>query len=124
MRLTENFSRQEFDCKDGTPVPPQFMDNVRRLAQQLQILRNEIKEPVMITGSGYRTPEHNRRVGGAPNSQHLTASGADINARNYTPRQLANVIERLIREKKMMQGGIGVYKGFVHYDIRGTKARW
>lgn len=124
MRLTANFSRAEFDCKDGTPVPEQFMGNVRKLAQQLQILRDEIKEPVMITGSGYRTIDHNRRVGGAPNSQHLTASGADINARNYTPRQLANVIERLIREKKMMQGGIGVYKGFVHYDIRGTRARW
>jgi len=24
----------------------------------------------------------------------------------------------------MTEGGIGIYKGFVHYDIRGTKARW
>jgi uncharacterized protein YcbK (DUF882 family) len=124
MRLTANFSRAEFDCKDGTQVPERFIPNVRKLAEQLQALRDHIKEPVMITGSGYRTPEHNRRVGGATNSQHLTASGADINARNYTPRQLANVIEKLIREGKMMQGGIGVYKGFVHYDIRGTRARW
>ena len=124
MKLTANFSRAEFDCKDGTKVPTRFLANVRKLAEQLQALRDHIKEPVMITGSGYRTPEHNRRVGGAPNSQHLTASGADINARNYTPRQLANVIEKLIKEGKMMQGGIGVYKGFVHYDIRGTRARW
>lgn len=124
MKLTENFSRQEFDCNDGTPVPQQFINNVTLLAQQLQVLRDEIKEPVKITGSGYRTPEHNRKVGGASNSQHLTASAADINAKNYTPRQLAKVIERLIKEKKMLQGGIGVYKGFVHYDIRKTKARW
>jgi len=124
MKLTENFSLQEFDCKDGTPVPQQFVKNVKLLAEQLQTLRDHIKEPVMITGSGYRTPEHNKRVGGAVNSQHLTASGADINAKNYTPRQLSKIIEKLIREKKMLQGGIGVYKGFVHYDIRGTKARW
>jgi uncharacterized protein YcbK (DUF882 family) len=124
MKLTENFSRAEFDCNDGTPVPQQFITNVKKLAEQLQILRDHIKEPVMITGSGYRTPSHNTKVGGAKNSQHLTASGADINAKNYTPRQLANVIEKLIKEKKMLQGGIGVYKGFVHYDIRGTKARW
>jgi len=124
MKLTENFSLQEFDCKDGTPVPQQFVKNVKLLAEQLQTLRDYIKEPVMITGSGYRTPEHNKRVGGAVNSQHLTASGADINAKNYTPRQLSKIIEKLIREKKMLQGGIGVYKGFVHYDIRGTKARW
>jgi uncharacterized protein YcbK (DUF882 family) len=124
MKLTENFNLQEFDCKDGTPVPQQFVKNVKLLAEQLQTLRDYIKEPVMITGSGYRTPEHNKRVGGAVNSQHLTASGADINAKNYTPRQLSKIIEKLIREKKMLQGGIGVYKGFVHYDIRGTKARW
>ena len=124
MQLTENFSRQEFDCKDGTPVPQRFMYNVRRLAEQLQILRDYIKQPVMITGSAYRTPEHNKKVGGASHSQHLTASGADINARNFTPRQLAKVIEKLIKEKKMIEGGIGIYKGFLHYDIRGTKARW
>jgi uncharacterized protein YcbK (DUF882 family) len=94
------------------------------LSINLEILRAEIKEPVMITGSGYRTKSHNDKVGGAKNSQHLTASGADINAKNYTPKDLAKVIERLIKEGKMVQGGIGVYKGFVHYDIRGTKARW
>ena len=33
-------------------------------------------------------------------------------------------IEKLIKEGKMKQGGIGIYKGFIHYDIRGTKARW
>ena len=24
----------------------------------------------------------------------------------------------------MKEGGVGLYNGFVHYDIRGTKARW
>jgi uncharacterized protein YcbK (DUF882 family) len=124
MKLTENFTRQEFDCKDGTKVPAKFIPNAIKVAQNLEVLRAEIKEPVMITGSGYRTKSHNDKVGGAKNSQHLTASGADINAKNYTPKDLAKVIERLIKEGKMVQGGIGVYKGFVHYDIRGTKARW
>jgi uncharacterized protein YcbK (DUF882 family) len=92
MKLTNNFTLQEFDCKDGTPVPQQFIPNVQKLAEQLQTLRDYIGEPVMITGSGYRTPSHNAKVGGARNSQHLTASGADINARNYTPRQLSKII--------------------------------
>lgn len=124
MKLTENFSMAEFDCKDGTPVPKELHANVLELAKNLQVLRDHIKEPVMITGSAYRTPMHNARVGGAKNSQHLTASAADINARNYTPRQLSIVIERLIKAGRMKQGGIGVYKGFVHYDIRGTRSRW
>lgn len=78
----------------------------------------------MITGSGYRSAEHNKKVGGAKESQNLKANGADINAKNKTPKELAKVIEKLIKEGKMEQGGIGVYKGFVHYDRRGTKARW
>lgn len=124
MRLTKDFTRQEFDCKDGTIVPQKYMANLQELANNLQILRDCIGEPILITGSGYRTPSHNKKVGGAKHSQHLTASGADINARNYTPKQLAAFIETLIESGEMKQGGIGVYKGFVHYDIRGNKARW
>jgi uncharacterized protein YcbK (DUF882 family) len=124
MQLTKNFTRQEFDCNDGTIVPEKYITNVQEVANNLQVLRDHIKESVSITGSGYRTASHNKKVGGAKNSQHLTASAADINAKNYTPKKLAAVIEKLIAEGKMKQGGIGVYKGFVHYDIRGTKARW
>ena len=124
MKLTENFSRQEFDCKDGTIVPNEFLPNVQELAENLQVLRDYLGVPVRITGSGYRTPKHNKKVGGAKNSQHLTASGGDINADGFTPKQLAKEIEKLIKEGKMKEGGIGIYPNFVHYDIRGTKARW
>jgi hypothetical protein len=41
-----------------------------------------------------------------------------------TPKQVAEVIERLIAEKKMKEGGIGIYKTWLHYDHRNTKARW
>lgn len=124
MKLTKNFTRQEFDCKDGTIVPPKYIKNVQDVATNLQALRDYLEVPVSVTGSGYRTLAHNKKVGGAKASQHLTASGADINAEGYEPKQLAEVIELLILKGKMKQGGIGVYPNFVHYDIRGTKARW
>jgi uncharacterized protein YcbK (DUF882 family) len=126
MKLTKNFSLSEFACKDAnrTPVPNVLYKNVQELANNLQVLRDEIGVSVSITGSGYRTPEHNIKVGGASKSQHLTASGADINAKGYTPKKLAEVIERLISEGKMKQGGLKAYGTFVHYDIRGFKARW
>lgn len=123
-QLTKNFSRVEFDCKDGTPVPTKYMENCKKVAQNLQVLRDHIGEPVHVSGSGYRTPSHNAKVGGAPASQHLKANGADITAKSYTSKKLAAVIEKLIKEGKMEQGGIGIYPGFVHYDRRGTKARW
>lgn len=124
MQLTENFHLSEFDCKDGTPVPDELLPNVKELAKNLQVIRDEIGQPLYISGSGYRTPEHNKKVDGAPKSQHLTASAADISSPGMSPEDLAAVIERLIIEERVKQGGIGVYAGFVHYDIRGKRARW
>lgn len=124
MKLTNNFSLHEFDCKDGTPVPAEYLQNVTELAKNLQVLRDNIGVPVRITGSGYRTPEHNAKVGGAKHSQHLFAKASDINADGLTPKQLHAKIEELIAKGKMKEGGLGLYKSFVHYDIRGTKARW
>lgn len=123
MQLTKNFHTMEFDCRNGVPVPEKYMPNVRKLAANLQILRDEIGESVHIN-SGYRTPAHNKKVGGKPKSQHLTASAADIVTRSYTPKQLAAIIEKLIASGKMQQGGLGIYPSFVHYDVRKNKARW
>jgi len=124
MKLTKNFSLSEFDCHDGTKVPEKYIHNAQEVANNLQVLRDHLGVPVSITGSGYRTASHNKKVGGAKNSQHLTSSAADINAKGLTPKELAFAIETLIAAKKMKQGGLGIYQNFVHYDIRGTKARW
>lgn len=123
MQLTKNFHISEFACKDGSQVPPELVDNVQLLAKNLQVLRDHLGEPVRLN-SGYRTPSYNARIGGAKNSQHLLAKAADITVKSKTPRQLAEIIERLILEGRMKQGGIGIYPGFLHYDVRGRKVRW
>ena len=123
MRLTNNFELSEFDCKDGTQVPEEFLPNVKLLANNLQVLRDYLGESIHINSS-YRHPEYNKKIGGKPASQHLTASAADITCKSKTPKQLAAIIEKLIAQGKMKQGGLGVYPGFVHYDVRGTKSRW
>ena len=122
MKLTENFDSIEFACKDGTPVPTSLMGNVRELAEQLQVLRDELGAPLSIL-SGYRTKSHNDKVGGAKNSQHLLGKAADLTAKRLRPHQLAAIIKKLIAEEKMKDGGIGIYPGFVHYDI-GPVRRW
>jgi len=123
LLLTPNFNLNEFKCNDGTPVPGELMDNVKKLAANLQVIRDTIGEPLRIN-SAYRTPEHNKKVGGKKNSYHLKAMAADLTCKSKSPKQLAAIIEKLIKEKKIVQGGLGIYPGFVHYDIRGTKARW
>lgn len=134
-QLTKNFQLSEFDCKDGTKVPERLYDNVLLLAQQLQVLRDDINtnRPAMApkdvqipihVNSGYRTPSYNKKVGGAKESQHLKGKAGDITCKWVTPSEMKARIEKLIKAGKMLQGGLGKYPGFVHYDHRGTKARW
>lgn len=123
MKITKNFSKSEFDSKDGAEMPDNILVNVVKLACNLQRLRDSFDAPIRIN-SGYRSPSHNQNVGGAANSQHVFGRAADIVVSGAKPIDVANRIEELIRKGDMLQGGIGIYDTFVHYDIRGNRARW
>ena len=122
MKLTKNFSLSEFACNDGSEFPIDVIENIKELAINLQILRDYIAMPITIN-SGYRSPAHNKKIGGVKNSQHLTGMAGDLKS-DLPTNLLGEAIELLIESGKMKQGGIGVYKTFVHYDIRGSRARW
>jgi uncharacterized protein YcbK (DUF882 family) len=123
MILTKNFNKQEFDSKDGAEMPLEVLQNIKELATNLQVLRDELKAPITIN-SGYRSPKHNAKIGGAKRSQHLLGTASDIVVSGHTPQEVAIVIEDLIRSGKMKQGGLKAYNSFTHYDIRGVRARW
>ena len=122
-QLSKNFKKSEFRCKDGTDVPDELMDNLKELVENLQIIRDYIGKPIRVI-SGYRSPRYNRRIGGARKSQHMTAKAADLRVSGMSPRELREVIIKLIKEGKIKKGGIGLYTSFVHYDVRGRNARW
>ena len=122
-KITTNFSLEEFNCKDGSAMPNDVMINIIKLAKNLQVLRDAINKIISIT-SGYRSPEYNAKIKGAKFSQHINGTAADIQVKGVTPKEVAKVIEGLIASGKMQQGGIGIYPNWVHYDIRGVKARW
>lgn len=117
MRLTEHFDADEFACHDGTPVPSALLPNARRLANEvLEVIRATIGRPVAVI-SGYRTKKHNDAVGGARQSAHLTAEGADIRAGNVD--DLYRTILRLHEDGKLPTlGGLGRYPGWVHVDTK------
>ena len=121
--MTKNFSKEEFDCNDGSEMPINIYHNLVKVANQLQILRDELKKPIHIN-SAYRSEEYNASIGGVKDSQHIMGRAADIVIKGMTPIEVSEVIEDLIQKGDMLQGGIGIYSSFVHYDIRGTKARW
>ncbi len=104
-------------------MPEEYLQNCVLLAEQLQILRNYLDEPIRVL-SGYRTREYNKVIGGASRSQHLIAAAADIATRRYTPVALAAMVELLITRRQLRIGGVGIYPSWVHLDTRKTVARW
>lgn len=113
IQISKNFKLKEFQCKDGNYEVR--LDS--RLLEKLQQLREKIGRPIMIN-SGYRTVEHNKSVGGSPNSQHILGKAADITASGMTPKKIAAMAEEI------GFGGIGIYSTFVHVDVRKVKSRW
>lgn len=118
MVLTKNFISSEFACKDGTNVPSALLSNLQELAENLQVLRDELDAPLLVV-SGFRTISHNKKIGGAKNSYHLRAMAADIVVIGYTQDQVFAKILQLIKDGKMKAGGLHCYATWVHYDTRG-----
>lgn len=123
MKLTAHFSKEEFECNDGSEMPLQVFNNVIEVAENLEVIRAHFNSPVTIN-SAYRSPVYNRSVGGAATSQHLSGRAADIVIDGVSPDEVADAIEFLIDMGMMKEGGLGRYYTFTHYDIRGEKARW
>ena len=121
--MTKNFKLKEFECNDGSKMPLEVYENIIKLANQLQFLRDYTGRPISIN-SAYRRPKHNAKVGGSKTSQHLLGKAADITIQSLKPAEVFMIIEELIDMGHMLQGGLGLYDTFVHYDIRKTKARW
>ena len=123
MKLTNNFNKAEFDCKCGCEMPKEVLINIQKLANQLQILRNKVGVSVKIN-SAYRCIKHNKSIGGVSNSQHVLGKAADVVINGFKASKTFDLISDLINDGDMLQGGLGAYNSFTHYDIRKTKARW
>lgn len=123
MRLTKNFTQWEFRSRDGAPMPSDVLENIRELACNLQVLRDFLGEPIKVN-SAYRSLQHNRSIGSRDTSQHVKGNAADIRVKDLDTEDLYLIMEKLIEIGDLKEGGLGLYNTFVHYDIRGTKARW
>ena len=84
--LSEHFVLGEFTRSKYPEVynipSHEAIANLKRLCEWLEVLRNKIGHPIVIN-SGYRSPQLNRKVGGAPTSNHLTGCAADIRTSGF-----------------------------------------
>lgn len=120
MKISDHFSDTEFEDSDAGIIPqvhPALLD-------ALELMRVALGRPIMIT-SGYRSPAHNKAVGGADESFHMTnpLMGVDIIVAGVHPIDVAASAIKW----GFQNGGIGVYPtdGHVHLDVRTNgPARW
>lgn len=113
-KLTDHFSVREFRCHDNT-------DRILICQETVDILeavRNYFGKPITIT-SGYRTPSHNKAVGGASGSQHVKGTAADFKVQDVPTWAVVGYLE-----DNFPKHGIGMYSTWVHLDARGKKVYW
>ena len=84
--LSEHFLLGEFTRSKYPEVynipSHEAIANLKQLCEWLEVLREKASQPIIIN-SGYRSPQLNRKVGGASNSNHLTGCAADIRTSGY-----------------------------------------
>jgi uncharacterized protein YcbK (DUF882 family) len=133
LRLSPHFLLNEFSTKDGTPVPPDLVDDYRRLCHRvLEPLRERFGLCLVV--SGYRHPRYNARVGGARRSVHMggRAGGipgvaADVKFARGSVFAWAEAADALLTRWYAPGGGLGRYPvpgGWIHVDTRASRARW
>lgn len=91
------------------------MENIVELANRLEPLRQLSRKPWVIS-RGYSTPEHNKAIGGATNSEHLQGKAADIDVKSIPTWLVMQLWE-------VWEGGMGKYDAHIHLDT-GKKRRW
>jgi zinc D-Ala-D-Ala carboxypeptidase len=108
-----NFSPAEIACR-GTgqlKLHPEALD-------KLQALRDRLGKPLIVR-SAYRSPEHNRAVGGAPRSKHMDGTAFDIAMTNHDPV----AFEVAARAVGFLGFGFYPRSGFMHIDL-GPARQW
>jgi len=129
--VSPHFSWLEAACHSGAPVPPELREHAAHLAiDVLEPIRARWDGPIVVV-SWYRTPWHNKQVGGATHSRHLLADGADIApvTRTRVPELRSLIEQMLVAGELPGLGGLGVYPAWVHVDARprpasGRVAKW
>ncbi|MGE0363075.1 MAG: D-Ala-D-Ala carboxypeptidase family metallohydrolase [Vicinamibacterales bacterium] len=109
-----HLSWAELSCKDGTPYPHEWRQTrAVAVAKAFEALRAAVGLPLVVL-SGYRTPRHNTRIGGARNSQHVQGRALDLlPPKGWTVLQLAAVARTIPAIR-----GLGFYRTFLHIDVR------
>ncbi len=113
-QITEHFAWNEADCRCCQRIHSR--EAVKAAAEMMEGVRKKCgNRPVKVL-SWCRCVRHNRKVGGALDSNHMRGIAVDFVVKGLTPAQVQTLLEDHI-------GGLGSYHGFTHIDL-GKMRRW
>jgi len=119
MKL-DHFTLSEFDSPDEPGSGARMQQS---MLEKLDRAREWAGVPFRIS-SGYRTPEHNKSVGGVENSAHIRGYAADIRIDGYNEAAITRMIAALTLAGFTR---IGKARTFLHVDDdpeKPTPAYW
>ena len=102
----KNFSPAEIACRGSGSL------------RMNEAVRDRLGKPLIVR-SAYRSPAHNRAVGGAPRSKHLDGAAFDIAMANHDPV----AFEAAARAVGFLGFGFYPRSGFMHIDL-GPARQW
>ncbi|HEX6574229.1 MAG TPA: D-Ala-D-Ala carboxypeptidase family metallohydrolase [Gemmatimonadaceae bacterium] len=123
-------------------VSPRLLDKIELVVTELARWHGGVSSDVQLAidvRSGFRAPDHNRRIArAARDSQHQYGDAADvaIDANGdgrytaYDSRLVGLAVEIVELKHPDLVGGLGIYTSghtrttYVHIDARGKRARW
>ncbi|MEQ8907227.1 hypothetical protein [Ekhidna sp.] len=153
LMLTPHFSVRQFLCKQAGGYP-KYMIVRERLLLKLEFMLERVNEKgyaIETFGfiSGYRTPFYNKSIKNVQYSRHVYGGAADIfidqnkdgsmddlNKDGKIDEQDVRIFYDIVDNEytkdrySAFVGGLGFYRknsnhnGFIHVDVRGSKARW
>jgi len=97
------------------------LDNLDKMDKTFLFKLDEARERAgipFVINSAYRSPEHNAKIGGKPNSSHLKGLAVDISVTNSR--------QRFIVLNALLEVGftrIGIADTFIHVDLDNGKSK-
>lgn len=117
-QLSPHFATWESQCPCGCGFGLNPGDVYPPLLGPLEELRKAYGAPLNVN-SWCRCVRWEKRKGRSGKSQHTKGKAVDIRCGDL--KRLVRLAEKI---PAFRDGGIGIYKTFVHVDVRGKRARW
>lgn len=121
LTLTSHLQAQTIASQGRAKVIKQTSDKTScfpsRLKNILLKISRDLGKPVVVV-SGYRSPQDNRRRGGAKNSQHIKCKAADFRVPGVSMQRVGKYLARMKN-----RGGAGFYcRGRFHVDVASRRS--